>query len=34
MFRIREAGPKLAIMREVTLYYRTSPGILNADKDE
>jgi len=28
MFRIREAGLKLAIMREVTLYYRIRPGSL------
>jgi len=28
MFRIREAGLKLAIMREVTLYYRVRPGSL------
>jgi glycosyltransferase involved in cell wall biosynthesis len=28
IFRIREAGLKLAIMREVTLYYRIRPGSL------
>jgi glycosyltransferase involved in cell wall biosynthesis len=28
MFRIREAGLKLAIMREVTLFYRIRPGSL------
>jgi glycosyltransferase involved in cell wall biosynthesis len=28
MFRIREAGLKLVIMREVSLYYRTRPGSL------
>jgi glycosyltransferase involved in cell wall biosynthesis len=28
MFRIREAGLKLAIMREITLYYRIRPGSL------
>ena len=26
MFRVREAGLKLTIMREVTLYYRIRPG--------
>ena len=28
MFRIREAGLKLTIMREVMLYYRVRPGSL------
>lgn len=28
MFRVREAGLRLVIMREVTLYYRTRPGSL------
>lgn len=28
MFRVREAGLKLAVMREVTLYYRIRPGSL------
>ena len=28
MFRIRERGLRLAIMREVALYYRTRPGSL------
>ncbi|AMN43639.1 glycosyltransferase family 2 protein [Rhodoplanes sp. Z2-YC6860] len=28
MFRVREAGLKVAIMREVTLYYRIRPGSL------
>lgn len=32
MFRIREAGLKLAIMREVTLYYRRRPGSMTQVK--
>jgi glycosyltransferase involved in cell wall biosynthesis len=32
MFRIREAGLKLTIMREVMLYYRTRPGSLTQTK--
>lgn len=37
MFRAREAGLKVAIMREVTLYYRIRPGSLtqrNSNEDE
>jgi len=35
MFRVREAGLKLAIIREVTLLYRIRPGSLTqADVDE
>ena len=32
MFRVREAGLKLTIMREVTLYYRIRPGSLTQTK--
>jgi glycosyltransferase involved in cell wall biosynthesis len=32
MFRVREAGLKLAIMREVVLYYRIRPGSLTQTK--
>jgi hypothetical protein len=34
MFRIREAGLKMAIMREVMLYYRIRPGSLTETDDE